>query len=83
MKLTVAIVCAMATALLAAAPSSAEAGDGELKVGYYDNKCSGVEDIVRSHVIKAIIQDRGIGGSLIRLIFHDCFVRVYFVSSSV
>uniref|UniRef100_I1Q860 Peroxidase n=1 Tax=Oryza glaberrima TaxID=4538 RepID=I1Q860_ORYGL len=66
----------MATALLAAAPSSAEAGDGELKVGYYDNKCSGVEDIVRSHVIKAIIQDRGIGGSLIRLIFHDCFVRV-------
>uniref|UniRef100_A0A0E0HWS7 Peroxidase n=1 Tax=Oryza nivara TaxID=4536 RepID=A0A0E0HWS7_ORYNI len=49
MKLTVAIVCAMATALLAAAPSSAEAGDGELKVGYYDNKCSGVEDIVRSH----------------------------------
>ncbi|XP_052163363.1 peroxidase 2-like [Oryza glaberrima] len=75
MKLTVAIVCAMATALLAAAPSSAEAGDGELKVGYYDNKCSGVEDIVRSHVIKAIIQDRGIGGSLIRLIFHDCFVR--------
>ena len=57
MKLTVAIVCAMATALLAAAPSSAEAGDGELKVGYYDNKCSGVEDIVRSHVIKAICRN--------------------------
>ncbi|KAL6841903.1 hypothetical protein ACP4OV_028415 [Aristida adscensionis] len=52
-----------------------------LSIGYYDNYsnpksyCSGVEDIVREAVYNATSKNRGIGAGLIRLHFHDCFVR--------
>jgi peroxidase len=45
-------------------------------VGYYSGKCAryvDVEAIVRKHVSQA---DAGIKAGLIRLFFHDCFVRV-------
>ena len=81
MRLTVAVICSMVAVqlwvtLLAGEAAPSPAKPGELKVGYYDDKCSGVEDIVKSHVIKAIILNRGNGAALVRLIFHDCFVRV-------
>ncbi|RLM84847.1 peroxidase 2-like [Panicum miliaceum] len=55
-------------------PSSDDAGK-ILKVGYYENKCGGqvdVEAIVRKHVGSF---DAGMKAGLIRLFFHDCFVR--------
>ncbi|PUZ73128.1 hypothetical protein GQ55_2G450000 [Panicum hallii var. hallii] len=55
-------------------PSSDDAGK-KLKVGYYENKCGGqvdVEAIVRKHVSSF---DAGMKAGLIRLFFHDCFVR--------
>ncbi|XP_025821959.1 peroxidase 2-like [Panicum hallii] len=47
----------------------------KLRVGYYSGKCAryvDVEAIVRKHVSQA---DAGIKAGLIRLFFHDCFVR--------
>jgi len=77
MKLSAAVLLALvavqAAVLLAAVPS---AQAGELKVGYYGKKCKGLENIVKWHVIKALKANRRVGAALVRLIFHDCFVRV-------
>jgi peroxidase len=48
----------------------------QLMVGYYKDKCGAyvdVEAIVKKHV-KAT--DAGMQAGLVRLLFHDCFVRV-------
>ncbi|XP_078171484.1 peroxidase 2-like [Carex rostrata] len=36
---------------------------------------SDAESIVKSVVVAALEEDRGVGAGLIRLLFHDCFVR--------
>ncbi|CAO2173922.1 unnamed protein product [Urochloa humidicola] len=76
MKLSAAVLCALvvvqAVVLLAAVPL---AQAGELQVGYYSKKCKGVENIVKWHVILALKANRRTGAALIRLLFHDCFVR--------
>ncbi|KAF6999819.1 hypothetical protein CFC21_015793 [Triticum aestivum] len=49
-----------------------------LTFGHYPkvkNTCYGVETIVRDIVKEEVDRDRGIGAGLIRLFFHDCFVR--------
>ena len=68
------VVAAALVAVLLAVAAAAEAG--ELKVGYYDKSCRGVENVVKYHVIKALKANRKTGAALLRLIFHDCFVRV-------
>ncbi|XP_006644090.1 peroxidase 2-like [Oryza brachyantha] len=74
MKLSVAIVCALVAAaalVIGGEPAAAS----ELKVGYYGKTCKGVENVIKWHVIKALKQNRRTGAALVRLLFHDCFVR--------
>jgi peroxidase len=67
----VAILVVFATASLFS--SSAEA---QLQVGYYRYTCYDAEDIVLQEVAAALVEQPDLAGSLLRLHFHDCFVRV-------
>ncbi|KAL3521725.1 hypothetical protein ACH5RR_019874 [Cinchona calisaya] len=49
--------------------------DAQLQVGYYNGECSFVEFIIKEEVRKAFIVDRGVAAGLVRMHFHDCFVR--------
>lgn len=47
-----------------------------LEIGFYDNVCAEVETIVRKTTHRFISRDPSLAASLLRLHFHDCFVRV-------
>lgn len=48
---------------------------GYLYPQYYDHSCPHVEDIVKSVVAKAVVREPRMAASLLRLTFHDCFVK--------
>ena len=72
MKLSAAVIFALVAVQAAVLLAQAS----ELEVGYYSKKCKGVENVVKWHVIRALKANRRTGAALVRLLFHDCFVRV-------
>lgn len=48
----------------------------QLTPNYYDKVCPKALPIIKSIVKQAIIREKRIGASLLRLHFHDCFVNV-------
>ena len=60
--------------VLALLPASAIAAG--LKVGFYNKSCPSAEALVQQAVAAAFKNNSGIAAGLIRLHFHDCFVRV-------
>ncbi|KAM3351676.1 hypothetical protein ACQJBY_023554 [Aegilops geniculata] len=55
-------------------PVPSPSGSG-LSYGYYTTSCPTAEKIIKDAVKKAVEENPGIGAGLIRLFFHDCFVR--------
>jgi len=51
---------------------------GQLKVGFYNGKCgeNDVEQVIHEAVKQKITADPDTVSDLVRLSFHDCFVRV-------
>jgi hypothetical protein len=47
-----------------------------LDVGYYASTCPGAEATVRQAMEQQFYNDNTIAPALIRMLFHDCFVRV-------
>ncbi|CAL9124892.1 unnamed protein product [Musa textilis] len=47
----------------------------QLEVGFYSYSCPAAELIVKEEVEKVLQDDPGVGADLLRMHFHDCFVR--------
>ncbi|KAF3323014.1 hypothetical protein FCM35_KLT13003 [Carex littledalei] len=50
-------------------------GDVELSTQFYDHTCPKAQEIVKNVVAQAYAKDPRIAASLLRLHFHDCFVK--------
>nr|GEW09734.1 peroxidase 5-like [Tanacetum cinerariifolium] len=67
--LNVSLLCMI---LMALETTQAQA---QLKMGFYRNTCPKAEQIVQDTVNKAVTVNPGMAAGIIRLYFHDCFVR--------
>ncbi|THG04818.1 hypothetical protein TEA_008031 [Camellia sinensis var. sinensis] len=57
------------------APGHHAYGVAKLRVGFYSSTCPRAEQIVRQAVMQRLSTDRSITPALLRMHFHDCFVK--------
>lgn len=62
------------------APLEILADHSHLEQGFYSKSCPSAEQIVWKAVSAAVRKDPTIPAGIIRLYFHDCFVRVRYDS---
>lgn len=62
----------MVLVVLAASAGAA----GQLRMGFYAESCPGVERVVGDFVRQHVRRVPTVAAALLRLHFHDCFVRV-------
>nr|CAA80502.1 peroxidase [Spirodela polyrhiza] len=65
------LFASLALSLLLAVGSA----EAQLRVGFYSKSCPHAESIITEEIDRAIRVAPSIGGPLLRLFFHDCFVR--------
>ena len=64
------INCLLAVSLLSSV------ADAQLSTTFYSRSCPSLENTVWAVMKQAVVKDRRMGASLLRLFFHDCFVQV-------
>lgn len=47
-----------------------------LSLNYYEKTCPNVEDTITKVVTDAVKKDKTVPAALLRMHFHDCFLRV-------
>ena len=47
-----------------------------LDLNYYKHRCPDVENIVRRTTVQYVSRQPSLAAALLRMYFHDCFVRV-------
>lgn len=55
---------------------AAKFSEAQLTTDFYDSSCPQAASIVKQKVDAIVDADRGLAAALMRLHFHDCFVRV-------
>lgn len=73
-RLNVAVVLVVAATVLMGMLGSSEA---QLQMNFYAKSCPNAEKIISDHIQKHIHNGPSLAAPLIRMHFHDCFVRVF------
>jgi hypothetical protein len=66
----------MAMVMVVVLAGSVTGARGQLRMGFYDQSCPGVERLVGAFVRQHVSRVPTVAAALLRLHFHDCFVRV-------
>lgn len=61
---------------LAAAALMMSTASGTLQYNFYSSSCPKAEEAVRNATVKIISNNPTMGAAIVRLFFHDCFVKV-------